>query len=78
MLLPWLCDVASQEKGVLFDPHQCRPLLMDEGSSSVRRKEEVKCALHEDVQDIRWGRMSQTYCDVNFLFLFCMKNIKKK
>ena len=35
---------------------------MDEGSSSVRRKVEVKGALHEGVQDIRWGRMSRTYC----------------
>ena len=35
---------------------------MDEGSSSVRRKVEVKGALHEDVQDIGWGRMSRTYC----------------
>ena len=35
---------------------------MDEGSSSVRRKVEVKGALHEGVQDIGWGRMSLTYC----------------
>ena len=35
---------------------------MDEGSSSVRRKVEVKGALHEGVQDIGWGRMSWTYC----------------
>ena len=35
---------------------------MDEGSSSVRRKVEVKGALHEGVQDIEWGRMSRTYC----------------
>ena len=34
---------------------------MDEGSSSVRRKVEVKGALHEGVQDIGWGRMSRTY-----------------
>ena len=35
---------------------------MDEGSSSVQRKVEVKDALHEGVQDIGWGRMSRTYC----------------
>ena len=35
---------------------------MDEGSSSVRRKVEVKGALHEGVQDIGWGGMSWTYC----------------
>ena len=35
---------------------------MDEGSSSVQRKVEVKGALHEGVQDIGWGRMSRTYC----------------
>ena len=34
---------------------------MDEGSSRVRRKVEVKGTLHEGVQDIGWGRMSRTY-----------------
>ena len=62
MILPRLCDVASQEKGVLFGPYQRGPLSMDEGSGSVRRKVEVKGALHEGVQDIGWGRMSRTYC----------------
>ena len=61
-LLPWLCDAASQEKIVLFGLYQCGPLSMDEGSSSVRRKVEVKGALNEGVQDIGWGRMSRTYC----------------
>ena len=61
-LLSRLCDATSQEKIVLFGPYQCRPLSMDEGSSSVRRKVEVKGALHEGVQDIGWGRMSRTYC----------------
>ena len=63
VLLPWPCDVASEEIDVLFGSgYQRRPLSMDEGSSSVRRKVEVKGALHEGVQDIWWGRMSQTYC----------------
>ena len=35
---------------------------MDEGSSSVRMKVEVKSSLYEGVQDIGWGRMSRTYC----------------
>ena len=60
-LLPRLCDTASQEKGVIFGPYQRGPLSMDEGSSSVRRKVEVKGVLHEGVQDIGWGRMSRTY-----------------
>ena len=55
-LLPRLCDVASQEKVVLFGPYQRGPLSMDEGSSSVRRKVEVKGALHEGVQDIGRGK----------------------
>ena len=56
------CDAASQEKVVLFGPYQHGPLLMNEESSSVRRKVEVKGALHKGVQDIGWGRMSRTYC----------------
>ena len=35
---------------------------MDERSSSVQRKVEMKGALHEGVQNIGWGRMSRTYC----------------
>ena len=62
MLLPRLCDTASQEKDVLFGSYQRGPLSMDEGSSSVRRNVEVKGVLHEGVQDIGWGRMSWTYC----------------
>ena len=62
VLLPRLCDTASLEKGVLFGLYQRGPLSMDEGSSSVRRKVEVKGSLHEGVQDIGWGRMSHTYC----------------
>ena len=61
-LLPRLCDTASKEKSVLFGPYQRGPLSMDEGSSNVQRKVEVKGALHEGVQDIGWGRMSRTYC----------------
>ena len=49
VLLPRLCDTTSQEKGVLFGLYQHGPLSMDEGSSSVRRKVEVKGALHEGV-----------------------------
>ena len=63
VLLPRLCDATSKNMDVLFGPgYQRRPLLMNEGSISVRRKVEVKGALHEGVQDIGWGRMSRTYC----------------
>ena len=40
--------------------------LVDDGSRGAAvfegRQRSVKGALHEGVQDIRWGRMSRTYC----------------
>ena len=66
MLLPWLCDAASEDMDVLFGPGVSARTLVDDGSRGAivfeRRQRSVKGALHEGVQDIGWGRMSRTYC----------------
>ena len=65
MLLPWLCDVASEDMDVLFGPGVSARTLVDDGSRGAAvfegRQRSVKGALHEGVQDIGWGRMSRTY-----------------
>ena len=62
MLLPWLCDVASEDLDVLFRPGVSAQNLVNDGSSEAAmfegRQKSVKGALHEGVQDIGWGRMS--------------------
>ena len=66
MLLPWLCDAASEDMDVLFGPGVSARTLVDDCSRGAAvlegRQRSVKGALHEDVQDLRWGRMSRTYC----------------
>ena len=66
MLLPWLCDAASEDMDVLFGPGVSAQTLVDDGSRGAvvfeGRRRSVKGSLHEGVQDIGWGRMSWTYC----------------
>ena len=66
MLLPWLCDAATEDMDVLFGPGVSERTLVDDGSRGAivfkGRQRSVKGALHESVQDIGWGRMSRTYC----------------
>ena len=66
MLLPWLCDAASEDLDILFGPWVSTQTLVDDGSSEAvvfeGKQKSVKGALHEGVQDIEWGRMSRTYC----------------
>ena len=61
MLLPWLCDAASEDMDVLFGLGVSAWTLVDDGSRGAPvfegRQKSVKGALHEGVQDI--GR---TYC----------------
>ena len=61
-LLPRLCDTASQEEGVPL-PEVSAPTLVDgRGEQQCSKEGGGESALHEGVQDIGWGRMSQTYC----------------
>ena len=66
MLLPWLCDVESEDMNVLFGLGVSTQNLVNDGSRGAAifegRQRSVKGALHEGVQDIGWGRMSRTYC----------------
>ena len=56
VLLPWLCDVASEDMDVLFGPRVLTRTLVDDGSRGAAlfegRQRSVKGALHEGVQDI--------------------------
>ena len=56
VLLPWLCDVASENMDVLFGPGVSAPTLVDDGSRGAAvfegRQRLVKGSLHEGVQDI--------------------------
>ena len=62
VLLPWLCDAASEDMDILFGPGVSAQTLVDDGSRGATvfegRQRSVKGALHEGVQDIGWGRMS--------------------
>ena len=65
VILPWLCDVASEEMDDLFGPGVSTRTFVDDGSRGAAvfegRSRSVKGALHEGVQDIGWGRLSRTY-----------------
>ena len=56
MLLPWLCDVSSEDMDVLFGPGVLARTLVDDGSRGAAvfegMQRSVKGALHEGVQDI--------------------------
>ena len=68
MLLPWLCDAASEDMDVLFGPGVSAWTLVElgPGSSSVRRKAEIgeRCLARgrarywvgENVTDLLCGR----------------------
>ena len=56
MLLPWLCDVASEDIDVLFGPRVLAQTLVDDDSRGAAvfegRRRSVKGVFHEGVQDI--------------------------